>query len=128
VHPDDVAFMVDGDLETRWHTGPQAPDNEVVVDLGTRAAWISSSCSLAGSRRTSRGASRSTCPPTARSGRRSGRAGRPPTRCGPPSKTRARCRCALTAEAPKARYIRMRQTGEDPVYYWSIAELVVYGW
>ena len=26
-----------------------------------------------------------------------------------------------------ARYLRLRQTGEDPVYYWSIAELQVYG-
>jgi len=31
------------------------------------------------------------------------------------------------ADQQVARYIRLRQTAQDPVYYWSIAELRVYG-
>jgi hypothetical protein len=128
VHPDDVAFMVDGDLETRWHTGPQAPDNEVVVDLGTPRRVDLVELQLGGfqadfPRRftldlSTDGAAWSTI--------WSGRTAADALWAAIEDPRTLPLR--FDGGGAEGRYIRMRQTGEDPVYYWSIAELVVYGW
>lgn len=127
VHQQDVDLMRDGDLETRWHTGPQEPWHAIVIDLGSLRRVDVLELQL--------GRFHADFPrhlilelsvdgaawETVWSGRTAADAlwaGIEDPRMLP---------LRFPAGGAEARYLRARQTGEDPVYYWSIAELNVYG-
>jgi hypothetical protein len=127
VHPDLVPLMVDHDLTTRWHSGPQHQGMRIDVDLGAVQAVQGIDVSLgrfvedfpremvieaSDDDRAWREQWR---------GRSAGRAvvasfdmlAREPMRYRfPPT---------------KARFIRMRLTAGDDIYYWSIAEITIIG-
>ena len=123
-----VGRMTDGDRVTRWHTGgPQDPTNEVTIDLGSPHQVSGVELEIAGYTAdfprmltidsSLDGASWS------------------------PAWSGSGALVALSAalEEPltiplrfpfddrPARYVRLRQTGMDTTYYWSIAELSIYG-
>jgi hypothetical protein len=123
-----VGLMRDGDRVTRWHTGgPQSRGTELVVDLGTerdvrgvvldlagyvadfpRALVIETSSDRASWKRAWRG--------------RTALLALSAALVNP-----LEIPLAFPFEGRPARYVRLRQTGRDGVYYWSIAELRVYG-
>jgi hypothetical protein len=88
VKPDQVPAMTDGNLETRWDTGPQTGKERVVVDLG--AARPVSAIVL--SPMISRGTSRSKSQSTVRAGRRRGAVRSRPARSARPFAIRSACR------------------------------------
>lgn len=128
VNQDRVGRMTDGDLISRWDTGgPQDPSNAVVIDLGHATRLQGIELLIGGYRadfprelvvELSDNASDWT-----------------------PVWSGSTALLALTAalEVPlteplgiplgdrTARHIRLRQTSSDRIYYWSIAELHVYG-
>ena len=125
---DRVSRMTDGDLITRWDTaGPQDPTNVVTVDLGAPKQLEGVETQIAGyladfPRRLSVDVSEDGISwSTAWEGET------------------ALMTYVAALEMPRtvplripvpnrrARYIRMRQTGADRTYYWTIAELKVFG-
>jgi hypothetical protein len=126
VHPEDVGFMIDGDRATRWQTGPQAPGHEVVIDLGAPHRIEVVELQL--------GSFRADFPRQLTIEVSGDGDGWNVVWTGPTAAD------ALWAgiENPRtlplrfpvgadARHLRLRQTATDPVFYWSIAELIVYG-
>jgi F5/8 type C domain len=125
---DRVGRMTDGDLMSRWDTaGPQEPSNAVVLDLGRPTRLQGIELLIAGYRADF---PRQLVVELSDDGKNwdTAWAGRTAL-------------LALTAalEAPLteplgiplgdriARHIRLRQTSSDRIYYWSIAELHIYG-
>jgi hypothetical protein len=126
VKPDQVPAMTDGNLETRWDTGPQTGKERVVVDLGAarpvtaivlsigpfandfpRDLQVEVSIDRESWTEAWRG------PVTTRT---FGAALRDPKRVP----------IVIALPQGAARYIRLRQHGVEPTYYWSIAELSVH--
>jgi hypothetical protein len=128
LYQDLVGRMTDGDLITRWHTGgPQGPTNEITVDLGAPhqvcgveqeiGGYVADFPRMLTVETSVDGVSWS------------------------PAWSGDGAIVALTAaleqplaiplrfpfDARLARYVRLRQTGSDHIYYWSIAELRIYG-
>ena len=125
---DRVANMTDGDLDSRWDTaGPQNPRHAMVLDLGARRAVEGVEMLIGGYLADF---------PRALAVDLSddGLIWQPVwngetalmTFVAALEMPRAVPLRVPLANAP-ARFIRLRQTGADPVYYWSIAELHVYG-
>lgn len=123
-----VGNMLDGDRVTRWHTGgPQDPSNEMVIDLGAERTVHGLVIEIAGfvadfprvlTIETSI----------------DGVAWSPAWSGGTALiALSAALEQPLTIPMPfpftprPARTIRLRQTGREAVYYWSVAELRVYG-
>ena len=123
-----VGNLTDGDRITRWHTGgPQAPTTDLTVDLGSPRQVTGVEQQIAGfvadfpRMLTVETSVDGTSWATAWSG------------------GTALIAFSAALDQPldvpirtmfdprPARYVRLRQTGSDDVYYWSIAELRVFG-
>jgi hypothetical protein len=121
-------YMMDGDVETRWTSdAPQSGSEAIVIDLGSERVVSAISMGL-GSHltdfprvleidRSENGQSWSTSwkgPTTAQA---------------IAGATRNPKDVPIVVSIPlaPARFIRLRQVGQHPFYYWSITELAVYG-
>jgi F5/8 type C domain len=128
LYQDLVGRMIDGDRISRWHTGgPQDPTNEVLVDLGASRKVTGVEMQIGGY---VADFPRELTIDLSEDGAtwRTGWSGSP-----------GFVALLATLEQPlvgplrfpldgtTARFIRMRQTGETRIYYWSIAELRVLG-
>jgi hypothetical protein len=126
--PDNVRYMLDGDRITRWDTGgPQSPTNEVLVDLGAVRQVEGIETQIAGF---VADFPRQLEIDVSEDGASWQQRWKGPT---------ALVTLIAALEAPltvplrlpldwsPARYIRLRQMSKDSIYYWSIAELRVYG-
>jgi hypothetical protein len=128
LYQDLVGFMMDGDRVTRWHTGgPQAPTNEVIVDLGLERHVLGVELDIAGyvadfPRALTIEVSRE-------------RVTWFPAWSGDTALMAFSAALEQPLDVPlrfplerlPARYVRLRQTGTEKIFYWSIAELRVYG-
>lgn len=123
-----VGNLTDGDRITRWHTGgPQDPTNELTVDLGaTRkvtgveqqiAGYVADFPRLLTVETSVDGTSWS----TAWSG------GTAILAFSAAIEDPLSVPLRSTFDARAARYVRLRQSGTERIYYWSIAELRVFG-
>ena len=128
VWSEDVERAIDGHLETRWSTGhPQAPADELVVDLGSarkvggvelalgpfytdfpRDLLIEGSLDKQSWVRLWQGPTGGLAVAAAIEDSR-----RLPVR--------------IAFQSFNARHLRLRQLGSDPVFYWTVAELLVLG-
>jgi hypothetical protein len=129
VWPEDVAKLADGDLETRWSSGgPQGREREtLLIDLGAVREVGGVELAL--------GSFRADFPRRLLIERSLDGEGWADVRDGgtgglavagaleDPQRLPIRVRFAPV----QARYLRLRQLGEDPVFYWSVAELAVFG-
>jgi hypothetical protein len=128
LYQDRVGRMIDGDRVTRWDTGgPQDPTNEMTIDLGAAHEVCGVEQELAGF---VADFPRMLIVETSIDG-----SSWTPAWSG----TAALLALSAALEEPltiplrfpfdprAARYVRMRQTGRDRIYYWSIAELRIYG-
>ena len=129
VQQDRVAHMLDGDLISRWDTGgPQDASNEVTIDLGAVRQLDGIELQIGGYladfprmlvvELSSDGAQWSPA--------WSGETALLAFAAALDAPLTVPLRIPL--EARSGRHLRLRQTSEDDVYYWSIAELIVYGW
>ncbi|MGH8187623.1 MAG: discoidin domain-containing protein, partial [Steroidobacteraceae bacterium] len=122
-----MTHVADGRLDTRWACGPAKPGQQIAVDLG--AAANVSEVALALGRFTSDAPRRLLIEASedgatwtaASSGMTAGYAVRAVLE--DPLCTEMRIRVSPV----RARYIRLTQTGEAWEWYWSVAELAVYG-
>jgi hypothetical protein len=123
-----VRNLMDGDRITRWHTGgPQAPTNELTVDLGSTrtvtgveqqiAGYVADFPRLLEISTSLDGTGWSTAWSGGTALLAYSAAIEDPL--GVPVRS--------TFDPRPARYVRLRQTGSDDIYYWSIAELRVFG-
>jgi hypothetical protein len=128
LNQDRVGRMTDGDLISRWDTGgPQSPTNEVVIDLGAVKGLQGIELLIAGYL--------ADFPRQFVIELSDDAAGWTPVWNGDTALIAfdAALEAPLTVplrfplQGRSGRFIRLRQTGEDPIYYWSIAELGVYG-
>jgi hypothetical protein len=127
-YQDLVGHMTDRNRVTRWHTGePQDPTNEMTIDLGETRQVSGVEQDIAGyiADFPRRLAIETSLDGTSWA----------------PAWSGGTALLALSAaleqpldiplrfpfEPRPARYVRLRQTGTDDTYYWSIAELRVYG-
>jgi F5/8 type C domain len=123
-----AALMTDGDLETRWELGRgQEPGDRVAVDLGVPR--IVRGVELALGRYTA-DYPRALLIETSADGLIWQKAWQ--GRGGGPTLTAAVFHPTVVpvtfpVGAQEARYVRLTQLASDPVFYWSIAELRVYG-
>ena len=123
----DARYLTDRDLHTRWVTsGPQRGTEEVVVDLG--APKQLSGCAISLGRYTL-DFPRTLAIDTSPDGVQWATVWQGPTvgltvaaALRDPNRTSLRFKFSGTA-----RFVRLRETRPDPVYYWSIAELEVLG-
>ena len=128
VAQDRVNRMTDGDLITRWDTaGPQDPTNVVTIDLGASKQVEGVETLIAGYLADF---PRSLAIDVSEDGAAWSTAWEGET---------ALMTYVAALEMPRtvplrlplanrtARYLRLRQTGADRIYYWSIAELKIYG-
>jgi hypothetical protein len=123
-----VPRMTDGDLISRWHTGgPQDPTNEVTIDLGGPVPLQGVELQIGGYLAdfprqlvVDLSVDGSTWSEVWTGGTAllAFVAALDSPRTVP---------LRFPLEGRSARYIRLRQTGEDRTYYWTIAELRVYG-
>ena len=127
LYQDNVGRMTDGDRITRWHTGgPMDPTNEVLLDLGTIRTLKGVEMQIGGyvadfPRKLSIELSddeQSWRPAW------SGSTGMVALLAALKEPLTIPLRFPLTGSG---RYVRMRQLGQDPVFYWSISELRVLG-
>jgi hypothetical protein len=126
LYQDLVGRMTDGDRITRWHTGgPQGPTNEMVIDLGTSRRLQGIELQIAGYVADfPRGLAIELSDDDLTW--RAAWSGSPGLVA-----LLAAMREPLTMPlrfplGGSGRYIRLRQTSEDPIFYWSVAELRVY--
>lgn len=127
VNEDRLGLALDGNLKTRWDTGPQDPTNELIIDLGAARRVEGIELQM--------GRFRTDFPRELTVSLSDDGVVWTPGWGG----ATALLAFEATVQAPVtvplrfpadqqvARYIRLRQTAQDPVYYWSIAELRVYG-
>jgi hypothetical protein len=127
VNPDIAPLMIDRDLATRWHSGPQETGMRVDIDLGSVQMVQGIDLSLA---RAVEDFPREMVIETSEDGQRwreqwrGTSAGRAVIAAIDISaSTPMRYRFAPT----RAQIIRMRLTTGDEIYYWSIAEITVIG-
>ena len=128
LYQDLVTNMTDGDRVSRWHTGgPQAPNTEITIDLGEVRRVTGVELDIAGYvadfprtltiETTSDGASWSTA--------WSGGTALVALSAALVQPLDVPLRFAFEPRA--ARAVRLRQSASEQIYYWSIAELRVYG-
>lgn len=128
LYQDLVGRMTDGDRVTRWHTGgPQDPTNEITIDLGAARQVTGVELEIAGY---VADFPRVLTIDTSADGVSWAAAW---------SGSTALLALSAALEQPlnlplrfpfesrPARYIRLRQTGSEKIFYWSIAELRVFG-
>jgi hypothetical protein len=128
LYQDLVGRMTDGDRITRWHTGgPQDPMNEMTIDLGATQQVTGVELEIGGF---VADFPRFLVVDTSVDGQQWA-----------PASAGGTALLALSAgfeepltmplripfDSRPARFVRMRQTGSDDTYYWSIAELRVFG-
>lgn len=123
-----AAHMRDGDRVTRWHTGAaQRRGSHVVVDLGAERDVRGVVLDIAGY---VADFPRALVVETSTDGATWTRAWRGRTALRALSAALANpldIPLAFPFDPRAARYVRLRQTGRDDIYYWSVAELRVYG-
>jgi hypothetical protein len=128
LYQDLVGNLTDGDRITRWHTGgPQAPTNELIVDLGAAHAVTGVEQQIGGYvadfprvleiATSVDGSTWSTAWSGGTAILAFSAALEEPL--GVPVRS--------TFQPRAARYVRLRQTGTEDIYYWSIAELRIFG-
>jgi F5/8 type C domain-containing protein len=126
VKPEQASAMIDGDLETRWDTGPQTGKEQVIVDLGVARTANAIVMSL--------GPFSNDFPRDLQVEVSADRQSWTETWRGPvTTRTFAaalrdpkRVPIVISLDQHVVRYIRLRQLGVEPTYYWSIAELSVH--
>jgi hypothetical protein len=126
--PDLLKYMLDGDLTTRWESGPQSEGTAVVIDLGTDHSVDAVELKLGPfpedfARELAIEASEDA--KTWREVWRGGSA-RLAFDGGIKQPSEMPLRYELSP-ATTTRYLRLRLLSNDETYYWSIAELAVYG-
>jgi hypothetical protein len=128
LYQDRVGYMTDGDRVSRWHTGgPQDPTNEVSVDLGAPRDVRGVIMGIAGF---VADFPRQLTIDTSVDG-----AAWTPAWSGGTGLLAFSAALEQPLDVPlpfpfeprTARFVRMRQTGTEGVYYWSIAELKIMG-
>ena len=120
-----TSFAVDGDRMTRWDTGPQRRDNELVIDLGEPHRVGAVVLSLGPS---SRDFPRLLTVEVSLDGEQWEETFR-----GPTAQQMLRASVRQPRDLPldfaldgrTVRFIRLRQHQDEPVYFWSVAELRV---
>jgi len=128
LYQDLVGNLTDGDRITRWHTGgPQAPTAELIVDLGAAhqvtgveqqiAGYVADFPRVLNVDTSVDGSSWSSA--------WSGGMGMIAFSAALEAPLTIPLRSVF--DGRPARFVRLRQTGTDDVYYWSIAELQVFG-
>ena len=120
-----VEQMLDGSLGSRWEGGAQVPDQTVQIDLG-RSRPIGAVVTMLGPHR--RDFPRALTIDVSRDGTEWVEAWSGPTDLLAVMGALQRPRevpMVFPIEGRVARYIRLRSTGSDPIYDWSIAELSV---
>jgi hypothetical protein len=128
LYQDDTYRMIDGDRITRWHTGgPQGPTNEIVIDLGSARSITGVEMQIGGY---VADFPRELVLELSDDGGEwrpawAGRGGRLALVAALAEPLTIPLRVPL--DGSRGRYIRMRQTSNDRIYYWSIAELRVFG-
>lgn len=125
VNPDLLSALTDGDLTTRWHTGPQRATHELTLDLGETRTVTAVVLSLGPY---SEDFPRELAIDVSQDGHTwipawQGK-GAGPTYLAAIRQPSA-LRLTLDLGRRPARFLRLRQLGEDRVYYWSVAELTV---
>jgi F5/8 type C domain-containing protein len=126
VKPEQAAAMTDGDLETRWDTGPQTGKEQVIVDLGmvrTATAVVMSLGPFANDFPRDLQVQVST---DGRSWIETWRGSVTTRTFVAAVRDPKRVPIVISLGQQPARYIRLRQHGVEPTYYWSIAELSVH--
>ncbi len=127
LYPELVAHLTDGDLVTRWHTGPQTPGSELLLDLGSVRQLHGVELQLGGYVADFPRALDIELSPD---GATWTAAWSGPTAfvayLAALEDPRLMPLRFAVAPAP-ARFVRLRQTAADPVYYWSVAELRLFG-
>lgn len=128
LYQDRVGLMTDGDRVTRWHTGgPQDPTNEITVDLGTARDVRGVVMTIAGF---VADFPRQLTIDTSLDG-----TAWMPAWSGGTALLAFSAALEQPLEVPlpfpfeprPARFVRLRQTGTERIYYWSIAELRIMG-
>ena len=117
--------MIDGDLQTRWESGPQTGKEEVIVDLGTARAVNAIVLSL--------GPYTADFPrdllvevsPDGQTWSEAWRGSGANLAFTSAIRDPKTLRLTIGLESRTARFIRLRQLGIDSTFFWSIAELAV---
>ena len=125
---DRTGRMLDGDLITRWDTGgPQRPGHEVVIDLGDVRQVEGVEMIIAGYIADFPRALAVDLSPDQAAWSTVWEGEPVLLAYAAALESPGTIPLRLPAGNRPARYVRLRQTGAHPVYYWSIAELHVYG-
>ena len=128
LYQDRAGFMTDGNRHTRWHTGgPQDPTNEISIDLGSLRQVTGVELEIGGY---VADFPRMLTIDTSADG-----AVWTPAWSGPTALQAVSAAIEKPLELPlgfpfeprPARFVRLRQTAAEPIYWWSIAELRVFG-
>ena len=123
-----VGSLTDGDRITRWHTGgPQAPTAELVVDLGAPQQVTGVEQQIAGYVADFPRALTVDTSVDGSSWSPAWSGGTAMIAFSAALEDPLALPIRSTFEPRLARYVRLRQTGSDDIYYWSIAELRVFG-
>jgi hypothetical protein len=124
--PDLVPAMTDGDRRTHWQCGPQTADQSVTVDLGGANA-VGAVVPALGAYSTN--APRELVVELSQDGVAWEQVWRGAVTSQAIAAGLAeplRIPLAVAFEPRAARYLRLRQVGRDPTWYWSIAELEIW--
>jgi hypothetical protein len=128
LYQDLVGHMIDGDRITRWHTGgPQDPTNEIVLDLGQPREVHGVAIDIGGY---VADFPRLLVIETSADGTAwtpAWRGGAALVAFSAALEEPLNIPMPFPFEPRSARFVRLRQTGRDDTYYWSVAELRVYG-
>jgi hypothetical protein len=123
-----VRYMVDGDRITRWHTGgPQDPSNEITIDLGEPRKVSGVELDIAGFVADFPRALTIETSDDEASWVPAWSGGTALLTLSAALERPLDIPLRFPFEARPARFIRLRQTGTEGIYYWSIAEMRVYG-
>ena len=125
VNGDSVGNAIDGDQKSRWGTGPQKRGHELVIDLGTRQSIGGVGLSLGSF---VHDFPRSLQVSISDDGVEWKQVWRGPTAAMTiVAALRDPLKVELNLPCPtcQGRFVRLRQLGRDPVYYWSVTELSV---
>jgi hypothetical protein len=121
-------FMTDGDLDTRWTSdAPQDGSEAIIIDLGSERLVGAVSMGLGPHITDFPRVLEIDRSPNGQSWSVSWKG--PTTARAMAGATRNPEEVPLVVSVPiaPARFIRLRQLGQHPTYYWSITELAVYG-